>query len=96
MHGEQLLYEGYEQPQVVPTPTPILHRVQSRHQRDASGDTHAVYLPLIVARWSQNQSARPPWCREDVSSNCALPAPEETLVEYVDMDDPNQDVGRER
>jgi len=95
LHGEQLLYEGYEKPQVVPTPTAIPHPVQSQHYENAGGDIHTVYLPLIVARWGQDH-ARPPWCREDVSSNCAPPAPEETLVEYVDVDDPNQDVGRER
>ncbi|MBC8422441.1 MAG: hypothetical protein H8E01_00260, partial [Chloroflexi bacterium] len=96
LHGEQLLFEGYGQPQVVPTPIAIPRDVQQQYQRDAGSDIHAVYLPLIMARWSQNQSARPPWCREEADSNCAPPAPEETLVEYVDMDDPHQDVGRER
>ena len=113
LHGEQLLYEGYEKPQIVPTltpipvtpipvpipyATPIPHSGQLWHHGDenAAGDIHTVYLPLIMARWSQNRSARPPWCREEVDSNCAPPAPEETLEEYVDMDDPNQYVGRER
>ena len=103
LHGEQLLYEGYEKPQVVPTvtpipvtPIPIPRSGQPWHQRDAGGDIHAVYLPLIMARWGQSQSARPPWCREDVSSNCAPPMPEEPPVEYVDVDDPHRDVGRER
>ncbi len=105
LHGEQLLFEGYGQPQVVPTLTPIPvtplpvprpYSGQPQPQGDASSDIHVVYLPLIMARWSQNQSARPPWCREDVSSNCAPPAPEETLVEYVDVDDPHLDVGRKR
>ena len=95
LHGEQLLFEGYGQPQVSPTPTAI-SRDGQQHQIDAGSDIHAVYLPLVRARWSQNQSARPPWCREEADSNCAPPSPEETLEEYVDMDDPNQYVGRER
>jgi len=95
LHGEQILFEGYGQPQVAATPT-ALPRDGQQHQMDAGSDIHAVYLPLVRARWSQNRSARPPWCREDVSSNCAPPAPEETLEEYVDMDDPSQNVGRER
>jgi hypothetical protein len=88
LHGEQLLFEGYGQPQVAPTPTAI--------PLGGQYSDHSVYLPLIRARWSQYQSARPPWCREEADSNCAPPAPEETLVEYVDVDDPHQDVGRER
>jgi hypothetical protein len=95
LHGEKLLYEGYEQPHIAPTPTPLPHPAKL-HQGDAGGDIKAVYLPLILARWDQSQSARPPWCREESDSNCAPPAPEETLVEYVDLNDPSQDVGRER
>ncbi|MBS1251670.1 MAG: hypothetical protein MAG451_00703 [Anaerolineales bacterium] len=96
LHGEQLLFEGYGQPQAAPASTVIPRDSEQQHRRDVGSDIHTTYLPVIMTTWSQRQSARPPWCREEVDGNCAPPAPEETLEEYVDMDDPNQYVGRER
>ena len=86
LHGEQVFVEDYEE---LPGPLP-------KREVSALGADHAVYLPFVAARWSQSQYARPPWCREELGSNCAPPVPEETPVEYVELDDPHLDVGRVR
>jgi len=86
LHGEQVFVEGYEE---LPGPIPVEPTPMTR------GQGKVLYLPLVAARWSQSQYARPPWCREEVTSNCAPPAPEETVVVYRDMG-PEEEVGRER
>ena len=146
LHGEQILFEGYAQPEAGQTefgppsatalpvnsdpgsdPDKLQHRTDTGDQylmpkaaprrtetesracsggalsklrtpctgQDGRADSHVVYLPLVTVGRGQNQSARPPWCREQVESNCAPPAPEETLYEYREVG-PHVDVGRER
>ena len=87
LHGEQVSAEDYEE---LPGPSP------KEEVSAPDGDIYVVYLPLVVARWSQSQYVRPPWCREEVGGNCAPPVPEEVPVQYVDVDDPHRDVGRKR
>jgi hypothetical protein len=130
LHGEQILFEGYAQPQIPPTPTPIpegrhsgpqsavsgqqsfltadclveaaevqalagLWRQGDAGDQDGDGDSDVLDVMLVAARWGQDRCARPPWCRDGMGSNCAPPAPQETLLEDLDVD-PHQDVGRVR
>ena len=86
LHGEQVFVEDYQE---FPGPLP-------KEEISALGGDHALYLPLVIARWNPGQYARPPWCREELDGNCAPPVPEEAPVQYVDVDDPHRDVGRVR
>jgi hypothetical protein len=63
--------------------------------QDGDGDSDVLDVMLVAARWGQDRCARPPWCRDGMGSNCAPPAPQETLLEDLDVD-PHQDVGRVR
>jgi hypothetical protein len=98
LHGEQVCVEGYEElPGPIPVePQPTAKGAQEQRSRGAGEQGSRVYLPLVTAQWSQEQYARPPWCREELSGNCAPPVPEKMPVEYVDVDDPHRDVGRVR
>jgi hypothetical protein len=90
LHGEQVFVEGYEE---LPGPIPVAPMPMAK---GAGEQRSMVYLPLVAARWSQSQYARPPWCREEVDSNCAPPRPQELVPPpYQDMG-PNEDMGRVR
>ncbi len=94
LHGEQVFVEDYEEfPGTLPREARGIAEGEVSVQ---DSNIHAVYLPLVAARWSQDQYVRPPWCREELGGNCAPPVPKKAPVEYVDVDDPHRDVGRVR
>jgi hypothetical protein len=89
LHGEQVFVEGYEELQEG-------KGAEEQRSRGAGEQGSVVYLPLVAAEWGQGQYVRPPWCREEVGSNCAPPRPQESVLPpYQDMG-PSEDVGRVR
>ncbi|OGO43522.1 MAG: hypothetical protein A2Z04_07755 [Chloroflexi bacterium RBG_16_57_9] len=64
---------------------------------DGDGDTDVVDVMLIATQWGIDRCARPPWCRNEVDSDCTQ-HPTSDLMLPMDIEDasPNLDVGRVR